>query len=74
MRVSFSFKKFWLGIVVSSISDALNAKDAQIRKIRDECQALMVELQMVSLILSSYFKNIAGYYFIASRHEADTRR
>lgn len=27
--------------------DALNAKDAQIRKIRDECQALMVELQML---------------------------
>ncbi|KAL3073323.1 hypothetical protein niasHT_038680 [Heterodera trifolii] len=27
--------------------DALNAKDAQIRKMRDECQALMVELQML---------------------------
>jgi len=27
--------------------DALNAKEAQIRKMRDECQALMVELQML---------------------------
>ena len=27
--------------------DALNAKDAQIKKMRDECQALMVELQML---------------------------
>uniref|UniRef100_A0AC34QHE3 Intermediate filament protein n=1 Tax=Panagrolaimus sp. JU765 TaxID=591449 RepID=A0AC34QHE3_9BILA len=27
--------------------DALNAKDAQIRKMREECQALMVELQML---------------------------
>ncbi|KAH7716560.1 Protein IFA-1 a [Aphelenchoides avenae] len=27
--------------------DALNAKDAQIRKLREECQALMVELQML---------------------------
>uniref|UniRef100_A0A7E4W7L3 Intermediate filament protein A n=1 Tax=Panagrellus redivivus TaxID=6233 RepID=A0A7E4W7L3_PANRE len=27
--------------------DALNAKDAQIRKMREECQSLMVELQML---------------------------
>ncbi|KAE9555836.1 hypothetical protein FO519_000921 [Halicephalobus sp. NKZ332] len=27
--------------------DALNAKDAEIRKMREECQALMVELQML---------------------------
>lgn len=30
-----------------SYEDALNAKDAQIRKMREECQALMVELQML---------------------------
>ena len=30
-----------------SYEDALNSKDAQIRKMREECQALMVELQML---------------------------
>lgn len=37
--------KFLLHQVI--IEDALNAKDNQIRKMREECQALMVELQML---------------------------
>lgn len=55
-----------------SYEAALNDRDAQIRKMREECQALMVELQML-LDTKQVSNHVSEYpsqrYSPSSRHE-----